>query len=105
MLYLVLLSKWVDWLEQHMLTCPSKKYLGLECMGCGLQRSFIALIKGNLIESLSLYPATIPLLFLILYTFLHFIFKFKNGAKTIQWVFICTASIIVTSYCIKLIGK
>ena len=42
----------IDWLQKHMIPCFSKKYLGIECPGCGLQRSFIALLKGNIVESL-----------------------------------------------------
>lgn len=45
-----------------MLPCPSKLLLGLECPGCGLQRSFLALMRGDVVESLKLYPALMPLL-------------------------------------------
>ena len=86
-----------------MLQCPSKKYLHIECMGCGLQRSFIFLLKGNFVESIKMYPATIPLLLVVLFTCLHLILKLKNGAKGIQILFIIAAAIILFFYGYKII--
>ena len=93
----------INWLEKNMLQCPSKKYLHIECMGCGLQRSFIFLLKGNLFESIKIYPATIPLLIVVLFACLHIVFKLKNGAKIIQVLFIITAAIIFIFYGYKII--
>ena len=98
----VLLYNITGWLERNMLQCPSKKYLHIECFGCGFQRSFIAFLKGDIATSLKLYPATIPLLFTFFYTVLHLVFKFKNGAKIIQISFIATSLIIVISFIIKI---
>lgn len=99
---LLILIGIVDWLEKNMLTCPSKKYLGIECFGCGFQRSFIALCRGNFKDSFTLYPATPLVLFVLLFTILHLIFKFKNGAAIIKFSFMIMASVIVISYIIKL---
>ncbi|MCX6209223.1 MAG: DUF2752 domain-containing protein [Bacteroidetes bacterium] len=85
-----------------MLQCPSKKYLGIECFGCGLQRSFILLLKGNFVDSLKMYPATLPILFVFCYTILHLKFKFNNGAKVIQYSFVSTSAIIVIFYIYKI---
>ncbi len=93
----------VDWLEKNMLQCPSKKYLGIECFGCGLQRSFILLLKGHIFESIKMYPATMPMLFVFCYTVLHLKFKFNNGAKIIQYSFIATSIIILVFYIYKII--
>jgi hypothetical protein len=92
----------VHWLETHMLACPYKKYMGLECPGCGLQRSFIELLKGNLIESLKLYPALVPLLFTFVLTALHLIFRYRNGASYVKWAYIFSASVIVVSFIVKI---
>lgn len=101
-MFLMLLSV-VDWLERHTLPCFYKKYLGIECPGCGMQRAFIELLKGNIIESLKIYPALLPTFFLFTYLILHLIFKFEKGAFVLKISFIFTASIIVVSYTIKLI--
>lgn len=92
----------IHWLEEHMMTCPYKAITGIDCPGCGMQRSFIALLKGNFVESFLLYPALLPVMFTLLLTALHLYFKFKNGANYIKYSFLITMSIIVISYILKL---
>jgi hypothetical protein len=92
----------IAWLESHMLSCPSKTYLNLACPGCGFQRSTIALLKGNIAESLQLYPATIPLLFVVIFSLVHIKAKFSFGAALIKYLYIFTALIIVISYIYKI---
>ena len=94
-----------DWLEHHLLTCPSKYFFGVECPGCGMQRSFIELLKGNLSESFFLYPALIPMLFMLGLLGAHLIFRFQKGAKYLQYTFIFTASVVMINFIIKLILK
>jgi Protein of unknown function (DUF2752) len=96
-------DKIIAWLEAHMATCSYKKYLGVECPGCGMQRSFIELLKGNFYESFILYPALSTTIFLLFYLVLHLIFKFKNGANILKIVFIINASIMVLNYIYKLL--
>jgi hypothetical protein len=88
----------VDFLKKYAFTCPSKKYFNIECMGCGFQRSLIALLEGKLEESLTLYPALIPMLALWLTVILHLIFKFKQGALIIKVLFILCAIIILIHF-------
>ncbi len=71
-------------------------------MGCGMQRSFIELLKGNFLESFMLYPALLPLIAMIVFLPLHLIFKFKNGATILKYAFIFNISIVVISYVIKI---
>lgn len=92
----------LHWLEEHMMTCPYKAITGIDCPGCGMQRSFIALLKGDLVESFLLYPALLPVIFTLLLTAAHLYFKFKNGANYIKYSFLITMSIIVISYILKL---
>ena len=63
-----------------MLPCLNKKYLGFECMGCGIQRSLMALFQGHFVDAFFLYPAIYPLVFLgLAITVSHFYsFKFAN---------------------------
>ena len=93
----------VDWLERNMLPCVYKKYLGVECPGCGMQRALIELLKGNLLESLKVYPALLPTIFVLIYLSLHLIFKFEKGALVLKISFIFTALIIAINFIIKLI--
>lgn len=98
-----MLDKLIRWLESHQQACFYKKYLGVECPGCGMQRSFIELLKGNFVESFVLYPALLPTIGLIGYLFLHLLFKFKNGANVLKNLFIINAIIVVLSYIYKLL--
>lgn len=76
---------------------------GIDCPGCGMQRSFIELLKGNLMESLQLYPALLPTIFTLLFTGLHLYFHFKAGASVIKYSFITTIGIVLISYFIKML--
>jgi hypothetical protein len=91
-------------LKEHLLSCSFKNNFHIQCPGCGFQRSFIALIEGNFMDSLKLYPALVPLLSLWLVLILHLIFKLKNGAFIIKYLFLFCASIIFVSYVIKIIN-
>ncbi len=96
-------AKAVVWLESNLLTCPSKKFLHFECPGCGLQRSYIALMKGDLMNSLQLYPAAIPILLLFCYLLLHLFFRFNNGARVLSTLYIFCAIIILVHYIYKIV--
>lgn len=93
----------IRWLEQHQAACSWKHYFGIECPGCGMQTAFIELLKGNLAESLRVFPALLPMIAMILFTFLHLVFNFPKGALIIKILFIFTTSILVTGYIIKII--
>ena len=93
----------VLWLERNLLSCPSKKFLHIECPGCGLQRSYIALMKGDVAASFHLYPAAIPMLLLFCYLLLHLFFRFKNGGKILTTLYIFCASIIAVHYIYKIV--
>lgn len=93
----------VDWMGNHMIPCPSKKLFHFDCPGCGMQRSFLALLEGDLGKSLQLHPATIPLLFLVLFSMLHLKFDYKHGAQVIKWTQLGCAVIILIFYIYKVI--
>ncbi len=86
-----------------MLSCWFKENTGLECPGCGVQRSFLQLTQGNIVESFELYPALLPFILLILFSGLHLIFGFKFGPKVIVSLFGLTAGIAMISFTYKLL--
>ena len=94
--------QFVHWLEAHQLPCPVKYILNIDCPGCGLQRSLIALLKGNLAASFQLHPATIPLLLFVLFSALHLYFKFKKGNSIIIYSYIFIALILLANYIYKI---
>jgi hypothetical protein len=93
----------VQWLQAHLLACPVKKYLQLDCPGCGFQRSFTELLQGHLAESFRHHPVTIPLLLFFLYAALHLWFKFRNGHRVLLYGYIFVAAILVTNYIYKIL--
>jgi len=88
-----------------MLACPSKKFLHVDCPGCGLQRSVLYLLKGDLTQSLEMYPATIPIILTICFLILHLRFKFSAGATVLKYSHIFCAIIIMSSYIFKTINN
>lgn len=92
-----------SWLQNHLLPCPFKYLTGIDCPGCGFQRSVIALIRGDLYKSLALYPATIPLILLSAYLVIDKFFKLDNSKSIVKkTLFMFVGSIILVSYFIKM---
>lgn len=99
-----LCTGFVDWLEKRQAPCFYKSVFGVECPGCGMQRAMIALLRGDLLGSLQLYPALIPTIILMIFLAIHLFFKLKHGARILLYMFIFNAVIIVISYLYKFIN-
>lgn len=93
----------VDWLGQHMLHCPSKKWMLIDCPGCGLQRSVIALLKGDIAESLLVYPPGLMVMSTVLMLVLHLLFRFQQGAFILKVFYIVTTAIVLVNYIYKIV--
>jgi Protein of unknown function (DUF2752) len=91
-----------NWVQSHLLPCPFKKITGIDCPGCGFQRSLIALIKGDISNSFHLYPATIPLLVTTLFVFLALKLNFDKRHILKKTLYIITGGTIMISYILKL---
>ena len=87
-----------------MLACPYQTYFNMDCMGCGIQRSFIALLKGDLLESIIYYPALIPMLLMFSFLIAHLVFKFKHGAAWLKYQFLFVITIVVVNFVVKLVS-
>ncbi len=71
--------KWlIDFLERNQMPCQWKSLTGIDCFGCGMQRSIIELLKGNIWESIQAFPALIPLIVSIFLLIVHLSFNFKR---------------------------
>ena len=92
----------IKWLQNHLIPCPFKKLTGYDCPGCGFQRSVIALLKGNLHDSLLLYPATIPLLITFAFVLLDGKLKFDHKHYAKKTLYLITGNIILFAYLYKL---
>ena len=74
------LSIWT-WLERHQLPCLVKDTFGIECPGCGFQTAVLLLLKGELWESVKIYPGLIPLIVFIGLAMVHFVGVKKNYSR------------------------
>lgn len=107
-LFLFFLVLWTEskgllhWLENHLLACPFKQLTGVDCPGCGIQRSLLALFRGEWITSFKLYPATLPIIGLIVLMLVHLKFELKNGAFFLKFLYIVVTLIIVINYIYKI---
>ena len=91
----------IDWLEHNLLPCFLKSHFGLECPGCGMQRSLIALLQGDILESLHYHVALIPFIITISLLIAQLIIKHEKGGKWVMWAFIITTGITVVQFIIK----
>lgn len=95
----------ISWLQKHLLPCPFKYLSGIDCPGCGFQRSMVALMQGNVHNSFRLYPATIPLLLLFAYTIADRYLKLDTRRMMVKkTLYMIVGSIILISYGIKMWG-
>lgn len=90
-------------MEEYMLPCLNKKYLGFECMGCGLQRSVALLFKGEFVDAFFMYPAIYPLIALFGFLITSQFVNFKQANRNIIFLAILTVSTIIISYILKLL--
>ena len=96
-------QKLINWLENNSLSCSFQKQFGIECPGCGFQSSLIALLKGDLIESIHLFPALFPIFSLFALLLLHLKFKFSWGAIAIKILFLISFLLILGNFFQKLL--
>ncbi|MDO5971835.1 DUF2752 domain-containing protein [Flavivirga aquimarina] len=90
--------------DDYMLPCLNKKLLGIECMGCGLQRSIVLIFKGQFADAFYMYPAVYSLIILFVCIGINIFFKFKHSNRIIGALAIITIAIIIISYIIKIIN-
>ena len=90
-----------DFLEQHFAACSIKAATGIDCLGCGMQRSIVCLLRGDLYGSIRYYP---PLLFFISYVFVIILYLtnvihiFSDRIRHMTYALL---TIVVLSYILK----
>lgn len=100
---LFVFSSFTEKMNRFLLPCPFKYVTGIDCPGCGFQRAFLALLKGDYHESFHLYPPAIPvLLTLIIGTSAKLWMKPDQSKPLINLLFLITGSVIMISYIYKM---
>lgn len=85
-----------------MLPCMSKQLIGLDCPGCGIQRSISLLLDGRLEDSFFMYPGLFPGMFLFLFLIFDWWANVKYGEHIKLWATIITIGTILTSFIAKM---
>lgn len=89
-------------IEKYMIPCLNKKLFGVDCLGCGTQRAFMLLLKGDFSAAFHMFPAIYTLLLFLLFIGLHFTDKSRSYHKVIIGLAIANATIMIISYIYKL---
>jgi|APEBP8051072974_1049382.scaffolds.fasta_scaffold01740_4 Protein of unknown function (DUF2752). len=84
-----------------MLPCPIKHFTGVDCLGCGIQRSLKLLFEFNIIDSFKMYP---PLIIGILLTLVFCILTFGlNTNLKINTLVKGILTTVIINYIVKLV--
>lgn len=88
-------------LEKFMFPCISKTLFGIECLGCGFQRSLYLLFQGNIEAAFTMYPAVFSSLFLMIMAGFHFFDSNRNYKKILLISLIINSVFMITGYYYK----
>ncbi len=91
------------WLETHLISCPIKSTTGIDCPGCGMQRAFICLLKGDIKQSFIAHPSVIPMLVMFLFLIVHLRLKFRKGGYVIVGLFSLSTVLMIINYIRKIL--
>ena len=88
-------------IEDYMLPCFSKKYLDMNCLGCGAQRAAAFLIKGEFIAAFKMYPALYTIILFVLFLIFNFFYSTKYSEQIKIILVVVNILLIVTNYLLK----
>ncbi len=88
--------------KDYMLPCMNKKLFGIDCPGCGLQRSVVMVTKGEFKEAFHMFPAIYTTLLFSLAVVAHFVLKKKITAKILLILGILNVVILIIAYVLKM---
>lgn len=88
-------------MESNMLPCLNKQILGVECPGCGIQRSISLLLEGNFIAAFETYPAIYTLILFFGVILFNSFYKIKYANTIIIGLAIANVVLILTNYILK----
>lgn len=91
----------MNW-EDYMIPCMSKTLFGIECPGCGAQRSLLLLIQGDFQAAFHMYPPIYTLLPFLVLLGLHLGHKSKNYDKPLVALAILNGIAMITAYLYKI---
>lgn len=90
-------------IEKYMLPCFTKQFFGVDCPGCGLQRSLLFLFKGEFVEAFKMYPAIYPMITLFSFLLIGKFLKIKFTNYITNVLMVTTVGAILINYALKFI--
>ena len=85
-----------------MFPCLNKSLFGVDCIGCGTQRSLLYLSNGEFTKAFYQFPAIYTTILLFIFIGLHVINKKRDYQKIIIGLVIINAIIMIISYIYKI---
>jgi len=89
-------------MEEYMLPCMFKQTIGVDCIGCGIQRSFNFLIHGEFINAFTIFPAIYTTVLFLISIALFVFDKRHNYQKLVICLAVINAVIMTVSYVYKM---
>ena len=89
-------------LDDFMLPCLNKTLFGLDCLGCGIQRSISLIFQGQFVAAYKMYPAIFTLFVLAIFLIFNLFIKFKHDYKIKMGLIILNVILVVISYLFKI---
>ncbi|WP_350290852.1 DUF2752 domain-containing protein [uncultured Croceitalea sp.] len=89
--------------KDYMLPCLNKQLFGIDCPGCGLQRSVLLLFEGEFVAAFQMYPAIFTLIPLFGIIIINRLFSLKYGSQFIIGLSISSVALILINFILKLI--
>lgn len=90
-------------MKDYMLPCMNKKLFGVECMGCGTQRSIDLLLHGDFVGAFKMFPPIYTMMLFGIILLLHFFDKSRNYNRAIIFMAITNGIIMFVNYIYKII--
>jgi len=85
-----------------MLPCMFKKMFGIDCIGCGMQRSINFIIHGEFEKAFHMFPAIYTTILFCLSLALYIIDKKRSHHKLVIALAIINVTIMLVSYTYKM---
>jgi len=82
-------------LENYMIPCVNKKILGIECLGCGMQRATAFLFSGDFVAAFKMFPAIYTLFFLGVFLLINIFIKIKYSEPIKAFLMILSILLII----------
>jgi hypothetical protein len=89
-------------MEKYMLSCWFRKTFGFDCIGCGIQRSFLLLLEGRFKDAFFMFPAIYTSVLLFVFIALHLFEKKHQYHKIVIGFAILNALVMIIAYVYKM---